>query len=93
MGEARALLELEREAGELGADAFDRATDSLRGLFELFQDDDVLNVYNMREPADAAVAGASDLTPARCRPGPWEMGCGSSPESRPKQRNLRAVAA
>jgi hypothetical protein len=62
MTEARALLELKREAEALGTDAFDRATDSLRGLFELFQDDDVLNVYDMREPADAAVARASDIS-------------------------------
>jgi hypothetical protein len=45
--EARASLEL--EAGTLDADAADTATDALRGLFELFQDDDVLNLYDMRE--------------------------------------------
>lgn len=60
--EARALLELEREAGTLVADEFDTAADALRGLFELFQDDDVLHLYDMREPADAAVAGASDIS-------------------------------
>jgi hypothetical protein len=35
------------------------ATEALRGLFELFEDDDVLELFAMREPADAAVAGES----------------------------------
>ena len=32
------------------------ATSELRGLFELFEDDDVLDLFEMREPGDAAVA-------------------------------------
>jgi hypothetical protein len=37
------------------------ATDELSGLCELFQDDDVLGQFDMREPADAAVAGRSPI--------------------------------
>jgi hypothetical protein len=35
----------------------DAASDELRSLFELFEDDDVLTMFEMAEPADAAVAG------------------------------------
>jgi hypothetical protein len=31
----------------------DTAAAELRGLFELFQDDDVLDMFDMREPSDA----------------------------------------
>jgi hypothetical protein len=34
-----------------------RAAGELRGLFELFQDDDVLSLFEMADPGDAAVAG------------------------------------
>jgi hypothetical protein len=48
---------MRREEGELD-DAEKRATsDELRGLFELFEDDDVLDMFEMAEPADAALAG------------------------------------
>lgn len=57
LGEAEAWLQLETDQGELSADAARTAADELRGLFELFQDDDVLGLFEMREPADAAVAG------------------------------------
>ena len=35
----------------------ENAVSQLTGVFELFQDDDVLNLFAMQEPADAAVAG------------------------------------
>jgi hypothetical protein len=46
-------------AGELEEGAARVAMDKLRGLFDLFEDDDVLRVFEMREPADAAVARES----------------------------------
>jgi hypothetical protein len=32
------------------------ASTEMRGLFELFEDDDLLDLFEMDEPADAAVA-------------------------------------
>ena len=57
MEEARAWLEMRREEGELGEAEERSASQELRGLFELFEDDDVLNMFDMTEPADAALAG------------------------------------
>jgi hypothetical protein len=59
--EARALLDLRQEQGELNRDAGRAAGEELRGPFELFQDDDVLNMFDMVEPADAALAGHDPL--------------------------------
>ncbi len=56
MQEARALLEMELETGELDRSTMDAAAAELSELFELFQDDDVLNMFDMREPSDAAAA-------------------------------------
>ena len=57
MDEARTWLELRREEGLLEASEEEAAGDELRGLFELFEDDDVLDMFAMHEPADAAMAG------------------------------------
>ena len=57
MAEARTWLELRREEGLLEAREEEAARDELRELFELFEDDDVLNMFDMHEPADAAMAG------------------------------------
>jgi hypothetical protein len=57
MEEARLWLEMRREEGELDEHERRAASDELRGLFELFEDDDVLNMFEMVEPADAALAG------------------------------------
>jgi hypothetical protein len=57
IGQARVWLGLERDEGRLGEDDEHAASDELRGLFELFEDDDVLNMFDMMEPADAALAG------------------------------------
>ena len=59
--EARGWLELRRETGELDDDAARAASEELGGLFELFEDDDVLNMFDMVEPADAALAGHDPL--------------------------------
>jgi hypothetical protein len=56
IGEARLWLEMQREDGSLDEAAEDAASDELRGLFDLFEDDDVLQMFDMAEPADAAVA-------------------------------------
>jgi hypothetical protein len=55
LDEAREWLAMRARAGELDEGAARAAIDKLRGLFELFEDDDVLRVFEMREPADAAV--------------------------------------
>ena len=57
MDEARGLLQLSADRGDLTPDVARAATNALSGLFELFQDDDVLGLFDRREPADAAVAG------------------------------------
>jgi hypothetical protein len=59
INEAAAWIELERDAGPLDDEGAEEATEMLRGLFELFEDDDVLKLFDMREPADAAVQGHS----------------------------------
>jgi hypothetical protein len=61
MDEARGLLQLSADRGDLTPDVARAAIDELSGLFELFQDDDVLGLFDMREPADAAVAGRSPI--------------------------------
>ncbi|MEA2358219.1 MAG: hypothetical protein QOI62_1479 [Solirubrobacteraceae bacterium] len=57
---AEVWLEMEVEHGHLDDDDASAATAELRGIFELFQDDDVLDLFAMSEPADAAVAGTSE---------------------------------
>ena len=59
--EARGWVELRRETGELDDDAARAASEELGGLFELFEDDAVLNMFDMVEPADAALAGHDPL--------------------------------
>lgn len=58
---ARSHLDGRNEDGDLTADQLEHAVNELHGVFELFQDDDVLNLFDMEEPADAALAGHSDL--------------------------------
>jgi hypothetical protein len=59
LSEAAAWLELQVDNGELKAEEAEDATGSLNGIFELFEDDDVLDLFEMEEPADAALAGHS----------------------------------
>jgi hypothetical protein len=54
---AEARLEQDVEAGSLGAEAADTAGKAARGLFELFEDDHVLGLFEMHEPSDAAASG------------------------------------
>jgi len=60
--EATDRLELRCDDGQLTAREASAAIDELRGLFELFQDDDVLAMFSMREPADAALAGHDPIS-------------------------------
>jgi hypothetical protein len=54
---ARGELDAQLGTGLLSTDEAEHARDELRGLFELFEDDDVLDLFGMAEPADAALAG------------------------------------
>lgn len=59
---ARSQLEVRTDQGELTeAEATAAATAASSGLFELFEDDDVLYLFAMREPGDAAIAGHSAI--------------------------------
>jgi hypothetical protein len=59
--EASGWLELQADDGALTKEEADAATGELNGLFELFQDEDVLEMFDMKEPADAAVARDSAI--------------------------------
>jgi hypothetical protein len=59
--EARGWLEMRADSGELDEPSALEAGNELRSLFDLFQDDDVLDLFHMKEPADAALAGQSWL--------------------------------
>lgn len=61
LAEARSWLELRRDTGQLTNEQVESAEDALRGLFDLFQDDDVYELFEMSEPADAALAGHTPL--------------------------------
>lgn len=54
--EARSHLEMSHGEQNLTESEVKAASTELRGLFELFEDDDVLDLFEMDEPADAAVA-------------------------------------
>ncbi len=56
IAQAEAQLEERRERGELTEDEAVAAAGELRGIFELFEDDDVLAMFEMREPGDATLA-------------------------------------
>ena len=57
ISEAKAWLEMLESDGEISHEDARAAAEELTGLFELFQDDDVLGIFEMEEPADAALAG------------------------------------
>ncbi|WP_205697740.1 hypothetical protein [Conexibacter sp. SYSU D00693] len=57
--EAEAVLDARLAAGELEEPEADAATSEVRGLFDLLQETDVLDLFDMGEPADAAVASAT----------------------------------
>jgi hypothetical protein len=49
-------LEMKHESHDIDRAAMDTAVAELHGLLELFQDDDVLDMFDMREPSDAAAS-------------------------------------
>jgi hypothetical protein len=53
---ARSNLEASHEKQDLTEGEMESASAELKGLFELFEDDDVLDLFEMDEPTDAAVA-------------------------------------
>jgi len=59
--EAEEWLEMDRNEGRIDDDEFAAATSSLEGLFELLEDSDVLRMFDMDEPSDAAVAAQDSL--------------------------------
>jgi hypothetical protein len=61
LDEAEVVLDTAAAAGRLTGTEQGQAAEALRGLFDLFQDDDTLALWDMAEPADAAVAGQSAL--------------------------------
>jgi hypothetical protein len=61
MSEGEAWLEMQVDKGELTEETAKRAAGEFRSLFELFQDDDVLALWEMSEPADASLAGQSEI--------------------------------
>jgi PAS domain-containing protein len=60
LDEAEVVLDTGAAAGRLTGTEQGEAAQALRGLFDLFQDDDTLALWDMAEPADAAVAGQSE---------------------------------
>lgn len=58
IGRAEVWLEV---VDDLSERDFANAKHELRGIYELFEDDDVLELFDMQEPADAAVAGHSPI--------------------------------
>jgi hypothetical protein len=61
MEEAKVHLEMRQHQNTLTDDEAAAAEEALDGLFELFEDDDVLNLFDMSEPGDAAMANHDPL--------------------------------
>jgi hypothetical protein len=56
---ATVWIDMEADKGNLDTETAQPAMDALRGIFDLFEDDDVLALFEMEEPSDAALAGHS----------------------------------
>jgi hypothetical protein len=56
---ATVWIDMEADKGNLDIESAQPAMDALRGIFDLFEDDDVLALFEMEEPSDAALAGHS----------------------------------
>ena len=54
-------MELRVDEGELSDSEASAASAEMRGLFELFGDDDILNMFEMEEPADTALASHDSI--------------------------------
>ncbi|MFL5846180.1 MAG: hypothetical protein ACJ762_15945 [Solirubrobacteraceae bacterium] len=80
---ASVLLETRAEEGTLTPAEATAASEELYMLFELFEDDDVLRMFDMKEPGDAAVAGHSASDQERGvvdqRPEAWFIPFGATP--------------
>jgi hypothetical protein len=61
LSEARGILDMRQETEEIGMDDATAAKSALQELFDLFGDSDVLLMFEMEEPADAALAGHSQV--------------------------------
>jgi len=61
IADAGLVLELAKDSGEMSAAEAESALGELRSLFELFEDDDTLRMFEMEEPSDAAVARHSTI--------------------------------
>ncbi len=57
--EAKAWLEMQADLGHITPEEQTRAEREFGGLFDLFDDDDVLDLFAMTEPGDAALAGST----------------------------------
>lgn len=57
IAEATSTLEDDVALDRLSEQELRDAVDATRGIFELFEDDDVLMLFEMKEPGDAAVSG------------------------------------
>lgn len=57
VSQATAHIETANESGSIDAEQCARAIAELQALYELFEDDDVLRLFEMQEPADAPVVG------------------------------------
>ncbi len=55
--EAKAYMDIRSEEEEISEAEMTAAIQAIGDLFELFEDDDVLDLFEMSEPGDAAVAG------------------------------------
>lgn len=62
INEGDAWLDMQVDKGELTQGEAKQAAAELRSLFDLFEDDDVLNLFEMSEPADAALGGQSEIS-------------------------------
>lgn len=90
INEAASLLESAAidEGGPLTAitaEEATRATGELNGIFELFEDDDVKALFDMKEPADARRCGAQSDQPCARSRGPAPAGV--VPAVRPRHRD------
>jgi hypothetical protein len=59
--DAAVWFDMELERGRIAPEDVAPGIDALQGVFSLFEDDDVLDLFAMEEPADAALAGHSPI--------------------------------
>lgn len=59
--EASAWIDMQAEEGALSIEEVERASSELSCIYDLFGDSDVLYLFEMEEPSDAALAGHSTI--------------------------------